>query len=406
MRHLLGITLVVLSPLVLTAADLKIGDKVFLKPDAEATIDETKVDIKTIPIPATVVEVKGERVSLGKAWVRKSDVMTDVEALEYYVKAIQNEPANPRLWLSRGLVLEHYRQPDNLIINDPRNNPLIYSPTPNAIKDYTEAIRLDPTNTMAYVFRARARGKMLDLESEALDDLNVAIKLDPQNAMAYSIRGWVRADRLLLRGKQDLAEMEAALKDVTEAIRLDPTIAKSYVVRVELLSVVVGNDKSRFDVDTAIKDLGEAIKFDPFNAEAYILRGRVWMEKNEYGNAIKDFTKVISFEPESDEAFRDIALLKATCPDDRVRDGKQAVEYATKACELTNWDHLLNLEAVAAAYAEAGDFTNAIKWQKEVVSHYSSSGATSRKQDSTERLELYRSNKPYRMRRLTPKRPS
>lgn len=118
MCQTLCVVLVVLSPLVCAASDPKIGDRVFLKPDAEAIMNGKKNDVATIPVPATVMEVKGEKVFLGKAWVGISDVTTDVVALEYYSQAVQKEPKNSRFWLSRGLVLEHYRQPENIVIGD------------------------------------------------------------------------------------------------------------------------------------------------------------------------------------------------------------------------------------------------------------------------------------------------
>ena len=43
------------------------------------------------------------------------------------------------------------------------------------------------------------------------------------------------------------------------------------------------------------------------------------------------------------------------------------VGYATTACELTPWKDWHALNSLAAAYAEAGKFTNAVKWQEKVV---------------------------------------
>ncbi len=61
-------------------------------------------------------------------------------------------------------------------------------------------------------------------------------------------------------------------------------------------------------------------------------------------------------------AFEARARMLATCLDKRFRSGKQAVEDATKACELHSWKDPDDLTALSAAYAEAGDFDAAFSW--------------------------------------------
>ena len=47
--------------------------------------------------------------------------------------------------------------------------------------------------------------------------------------------------------------------------------------------------------------------------------------------------------------------------------GKQAVEYANKACDLTGWKNANYLSTLAAAYAEVGNFDEATKWQTKCI---------------------------------------
>ena len=75
------------------------------------------------------------------------------------------------------------------------------------------------------------------------------------------------------------------------------------------------------------------------------------------------------------------------------RDQRQAVESATRACELTGWKEAGYLDTLAAAYADAGDFDAAVKWQTKASSLYSN---TEDKITGEARLNLYRERKPYR----------
>ena len=82
-----------------------------------------------------------------------------------------------------------------------------------------------------------------------------------------------------------------------------------------------------------------------------------------------------------------------------VRDGKLAVLHGEIACELTNWNNPGTLDTLAAAYAEAGDFENAVKWQGTAVAIFEGgSGQVPEDQvaDFRGRLELYENGKPYR----------
>jgi len=92
-------------------------------------------------------------------------------------------------------------------------------------------------------------------------------------------------------------------------------------------------------------------------------------------------------------AFDGRAWLWATCPDAQLRDGKRAVQSAARACELTGWKDAGALDTLAAAYAEAGDFSKAIESQERAIKLFTD--VTLRKVGEA-RLKLYRDGKPYR----------
>ena len=83
--------------------------------------------------------------------------------------------------------------------------------------------------------------------------------------------------------------------------------------------------------------------------------------------------------------------MLATAPDAQVRDGKRAVEFATRACALAGWDQPVFLETLAAAYAESGEFQSAVEWQTKAMAVESDD-----LEGQQERLERYRNEKAYR----------
>lgn len=87
------------------------------------------------------------------------------------------------------------------------------------------------------------------------------------------------------------------------------------------------------------------------------------MDKKEYQKAIKDFHKAIRVDPQRPAAYGELAWLLATSPDEKVRDGKKAWEYAKKAHELDPEDAAY-MDKLAAAFAECGDFEQAFHWEE------------------------------------------
>jgi len=114
----------------------------------------------------------------------------------------------------------------------------------------------------------------------------------------------------------------------------------------------------------------------------------------EYGRAIADYSEVIRLEPKSGNAYNTLAWLWATCPKSEFRDGKKAVEYARKACELTEWKDSCVLDTLAAACAEAGRFEEAVNWAKKALAD--PKFERTEREKSLQRLKLYEQRRPYR----------
>jgi tetratricopeptide (TPR) repeat protein len=147
------------------------------------------------------------------------------------------------------------------------------------------------------------------------------------------------------------------------------------------------------ELNNAINDLGRVIEIDPRNRAAYWARGYAHQRKGGYQSALADYEQCARFSPIEPSAHIRLAHILAACPDDKVRDGKKAVALATNACELSGYATADYVDTLAAAYAETGDFTAAVKWQAKAIELESD---PKQKEEYHARLKLYQEKKPYR----------
>ena len=93
------------------------------------------------------------------------------------------------------------------------------------------------------------------------------------------------------------------------------------------------------------------------------------------------------------QGYNAMAWTLATNPDPLLRNGQRAVDFAEKAVAATNRKDPMILDTLAAAYAELGQFTNAVRCDQEAIALLHDDPL---KNDLTSRLKLYQSNSAYR----------
>ena len=148
-------------------------------------------------------------------------------------------------------------------------------------------------------------------------------------------------------------------------------------------------EKGQFD--QAISDFNRAIEINPRYIKAYNNRGIVYRLKGQYDRAILDFNKAIEINPLDAEGYNNLAWLLATAKAPGFRNGKRAVDVALKACELSDWKDAEYVDTLAAGYARAGDFDNAVKWQEKALRY----PKLARPSEFQQRLNFYRQRKPW-----------
>jgi serine/threonine-protein kinase len=250
---------------------------------------------------------------------------------------------------------------------------------PATLAELTAAIAREPNNAERYVDRAAVYFERKEYDS-ARADYQQALRLDPENAEALFGRGYLH----LQRDEDDLA-----LADFTEVIRLAPEVAEAYAARGSVYA-------ARKDYPRAVADFNEALRLDPRSADAYIGRGKARRDQKDYDGAVADFEQATRLEPDSPEGYNELAWVWATCPRANLRRGDLALEYAGKACQLSDWDNPLCLDTYAAAYASLGEFDQAVRWQKKALGFTDDLSDTDL-DEFRARLKLYEEHKPYRL---------
>jgi tetratricopeptide (TPR) repeat protein len=100
-------------------------------------------------------------------------------------------------------------------------------------------------------------------------------------------------------------------------------------------------------------------------------RALYWSVRGNHELEVAALEEVLKSDPDDAFTLNGLARVLASCPDASLRDGKMAVELATRACELNKWTGASFLDTLAAAYAETGDYTAAVRWQREAIAKLS-----------------------------------
>jgi tetratricopeptide (TPR) repeat protein len=154
--------------------------------------------------------------------------------------------------------------------------------------------------------------------------------------------------------------------------------------------IAIGQFEKAFD------DFNEAIDIRPEDPSLRMFRGICHYKLGEYSDAMVDYESAIKSKPDFAAPLNGIAWLLAAAHDDSMRDGKRAVQLATKACELTDFKNADYVGTLATAYAEAGDFATSIKWSQKAIELAGGETSDNAKY-LVRRLESYKASRPWRI---------
>jgi Flp pilus assembly protein TadD len=252
-----------------------------------------------------------------------------------------------------------------------------------ALTEARKAVDADPSNATARVLLAMTLDEVGQSE-EALHEAERAVELAPLNSVTH-----LELAALLYRQKN----LEKAIKEARFSVDLGPENPRAHFVLLTSL-FYHGEDAS----DAA----RQALAVSPYNAEIHHLLGAALAQKGDAIGAFNQLAYAVLIKPEWTEAGDDLhslvlalvnssaaakllhqaalsvpdstaaldelAWVFATNPSDELRDGNEAVLLAEHACALTKRTDAMLLATLAAAYAETGNFGEAINTIHESLS--------------------------------------
>jgi tetratricopeptide (TPR) repeat protein len=250
-----------------------------------------------------------------------------------------------------------------------------FGPADHAVADYNDALRRNSTNASAYLHRGAAFARRSE-RSKAVADFTQAARLDPTNPLVYYNRALAHSQ---------VGAYDSALADFTESLRLNPKNDLALFDRGLLHS-------HKGEHALAIADFSRALRLEQPATTPGQVRGATPRESQADESPKPKYAKLLLPELSHAAAFNSLAWVWATNPAESRRDGKKAIEYATKACELSSWKNADFLSTLAAAYAECGQFKEAVAWQNKALALAQGEEAETLRA----RLDAYQAGRPYR----------
>jgi len=158
----------------------------------------------------------------------------------------------------------------------------------------------------------------------------------------------------------------------------------------------------RGQVEEAMAQFQKALEIKPDYTEAHNNLGCAFLRKGQVNEAMAQFQKALEIQPRNSEVQNNLAWMLATAPNASLRNGVKAVGLAQRANQLSGGQVPVFIGTLAAAYAEAGRFSEAVTTaQKALQLVESHTNAASVVNALRTQIKCYQAGSPFRDSSLT-----
>jgi len=297
--------------------------------------------------------------NLGNALFKKGKVE---EAISHYQRALEIDPGLAEADNNLGAALLQKGNVDE------------------AIAHFQKLARISPDYAQVYYNLGNALFQKGNVD-EAISQYEKALQINPDSAPARNKLGIA----LFQKGS-----MDEAIADFQKALQIDPNYAEGhYDLGCALFQ--------KGSVDEAIAHLQKALQINPGYAQAHNNLANALLQKGRVDEAIAQYQKTLQISPDYVEAQNNLAQVLATCPQASLRNGNQAVELARRANQLTGNRIPVYLGTLAAAYAEAGRFPEAVETAQRALQLAEMQSNTALADSLRSQMRLYQAGTPFHL---------
>ena len=281
-----------------------------------------------------------------------------------------------------------------------------------AITHYRQAIALRPGYAEAHYNLGRLLADKGEF-NEAVDHYEAALAINPDDAEAHNNLGatFVQQRRIddaighyqkALAIRPDYAEASCNLAD---ALLSKGDMDGAIVHYLKCVAVLPDHADAQYNlasallrkgrIDDAIIHYKEALTSGRNNADTHANLGSAFLAKGRVVDAIEQYEEALRLAPENVAAQSNLAWLLATSAEPALRNGPEAVLLAEQASRSSGAKKPLVLRILAAAYAEAGRFSEAAETAHDALQAADDEGNSVLSDLLRKEIALYESGHPF-----------
>ena len=316
------------------------------------------------------------------------------DLITFYTRTLTKNPACWMAHYNLGIALQDHGETDQ------------------AITHYSQAIELRPGYAEAHYNLGRLLAEKGEF-TDAIKHYEATLAINPADAEAHNNLGAT----LFQAGRVDdaIAHYQEALAVRPDYAEASCNLADALLSKGDMdgaithyrtcVAVLPNHTEAQYNlasallrkgwIDEAIIHYEKALELLPGNADAHGNLGSALLAKGRIAEAIGQYKEALTLAPENVAAQSNLAWLLATSPDSSLRNGPEAVLLAEQASRSSGEKRPLVLRILAAAYAEAGRFSEARATAHEALQAADDQGNSALSDFLRKEIALYESGQPY-----------